>query len=222
MNFKGCHFPPDVILTSMRWYLRYKLSYRDVEELLKERGVSVDHATINRWVVKFSPSLAESARSHKKPVGTSWRFDETYIKVRGQWKYLYRAVDKEGNTIDFLLTAKRDKKAALWFLRPAIRNNGTPEKINIDKSGSNTAAIEAYNDEAGTNIEIRQCKYLNNIVEQDHRPVKRKMRAALGFKAFHSAHATLIGVELIQMIRKGQVRPISNGTEIQQFNALAA
>ena len=206
----------------MRWYLRYKLSYRDVEELLAERGVSVDHATINRWVAKFSPILAELARSHKKPVVTSWRFDETYIKVRGQWKYLYRAADKNGDTIDFLLTAKRDKKAALRFLRQAVRNNGIPEKINIDKSGSNTAAIEAYNNEAGTNIEIRQCKYLNNIVEQDHRAVKRKMRAALGFKAFHSAHATMQGVEVVRMILKGQIYPVNGGTFIEHFNRLAA
>jgi transposase-like protein len=148
--------------------------------------------------------------------------DETYIKVRGQWKYLYRAVDKAGDTIDFLLTAKRDCAAALRFLRQATASNGVPVKINIDKSGSNTAAIAAYNAEAGTSIEIRQCKYLNNIVEQDHRPVKQKSRAALGFKAFHSAHATIMGVELVRMIRKGQVCPLSGGTAVQQFNALAA
>ena len=205
----------------MRWYLRYKLSYRDVEELMSERGVTVDHSTINRWVIRYSPELAIEARRHKRSVGISWRMDETYVKVRGQWKYLYRAVDKEGDTIDFLLTAKRDAKAALRFLRQAIRNNRMPEKINIDQSGANTAAIEAYNEEMGSSIEIRQCKYLNNIVEQDHRPVKQKMRAALGFKSFHSAHATLMGVELIRMIRKGQVRPIHGGSEIDQFNALA-
>ena len=157
----------------------------------------------------------------KRRVGVSWRLDETYIKVRGHWKYLYRAVDKHGATIDFLLTAKRDTKAALRFLRQAISNNGTPVKINIDKSGANTAAIEAYNKESGATIEIRQCKYLNNIVEQDHRRVKQKTRAALGFKAFHSAHATLVGVELVQMIRKGQVRPIPGGSFIEQFNFLA-
>ena len=124
--------------------------------------------------------------------------------------------------IDFLLTAKRDTKAALRFIRQAIRNNGTPEKINIDKSGANTAAIKAYNEETGTSIEIRQCKYLNNIVEQDHRPSKRKMHQALGFKEFHAAHATLQGVEAVQMIRKGQVRPVPGGTFIDQFNALGA
>lgn len=221
MKFSGRHFPKDVILTAIRWYLRYKLSYRDIEELIAERGIDVDHSTLNRWVIKYAPPLVTAAQNHKQSVGVSWRFDETYIKVRGQWKYLYRAVDKQGDTIDFLLTAKRNTRAALRFLRQAIRNNGTPVKINIDKSGANTAAIEAYNQECGSTIEIRQCKYLNNIVEQDHRRVKQKTRAALGFKAFYFAHATLQGVELIQMIRKGQVRPIPGGSDIEQFNCLA-
>ena len=137
-------------------------------------------------------------------------------------EYLYRAVDKHRETIDFLLNAKRDTKAALRFLRQAIRNNNnTPVKINIDKSGANTAAIEAYNKDYGATIEIRQCKYLNNIVEQEQRRVKQKTRAALGFKAFYSAHATLVGIELIQMIRKGQVRPIPGRSDIEQFNHLA-
>jgi putative transposase len=190
--------------------------------LIAERGLKVDHSTINRWVVKYAPVLAAVARRRKRVVGLSWRLDETYIKVAGGWKYYYRAVDKEGNTIGFLLTAKRDKRAALRLLRRAIRNNCTPVKINIDKSGSNTSAIKAYNDEAGTDIEIRLCKYLNNIVEQSHRSVKQKTRAALGLKAFHSAHATLQGVEVVQMIRKGQVRPVSEGSFIDQFNSLAA
>ena len=165
MEFTGRHFPKDVILTTIRWYLRYKLSYRDIEELIAERGIDVDHSTLNRWVVRYAPLLVTAAQDHKRSVGVSWRFDETYIKVRGQWKYLYPAVDKQGDTIDFLLTAKRNTRAALRFLRQAIRNNGTPVKINIDKSGANTAAIEAYNQECGSTIEIRQCKYLNNIVE---------------------------------------------------------
>ena len=142
--------------------------------------------------------------------------------MAGDWKYYYRAVDKAGGTIDFLLTAKRARKAALRFLRQAIRNNCTPEMLNIDRIGSNTSAIKAYNDQAGTDIEIRQCKYLNNIALQSHRFVKQKARAALGFKAFHSAHATLQGVEVVQMIRKGQVRPVSEGSFIEQFNRLAA
>ena len=132
MKFSGRHFPKDVILTAVRWYLRYNLSYRDVEELIAERGIVVDHSTINRWVVKYAPLLVEPAKNHEPKVGISWRLDETYIKVRGQWKYLYRAVDKDGNTVDFLLTAKRDTKTALRFLGQAIPHNRTSVKINID------------------------------------------------------------------------------------------
>ncbi len=220
--FKGCHFPKAIILTCVRWYLRFKLSYRDIEEMMADRGVCVDHATINCWVVKFSPLLLLRSRRHKRPVGKSWRMDETYIRVRGQWKYLYRAVDKQGGTVDFLLTARRDTDAALRFLRRAIEHNGIPEKVNIDCSGANAKGIAAYNQEAGTTIEIRQCKYLNNIVEQDHRFVKQKMVAALGFKTFYTAQVTLAGVELVHMIRKRQVRPLPTGSDARQFQALAA
>ena len=171
--------------------MRYKLSFRDLEEMMAERGVRVDHATINRWVVKFAPMLALRARRHRHPVGRSWRMDETYIRVRGQWKYLYRAVDRHGCTVDFLLTAKRDADAALRFLRGAVETNGTPTKVNIDKSGANAVGIAAFNEEAGTTIEARQCKYLNNVVEQDHRFVKQKVTAALGFQTFLTARATL-------------------------------
>ena len=148
--------------------------------------------------------------------------DETYVRVHGQWKYLYRAVDKRGATVDFLLTAKRDTDAALRFLRGAIEHNGLPEKVTIDKSGANAAGIAAYNAETGAAVEVRQRKYLNNIVEQDHRFVKQKVRAALGFKTFYTAKATLMGVELAHMIRKGQVRPRITGSDAQQFFALAA
>ena len=220
MNTSGRHFPKDVILTTIRWYLRYNLSYRDIEELIAERGIDLDHSTLNRWVIRYTPGLVTNTQKHKRRVGVSWRFDETYIKVRGQWKYLYRAVDKDGDTIDFLLTAKRDAKAALRFLRQAIRNNGTPLKINIDKSGANTAAIEAYNKESGASIEIRQCKYLNNIVEQDHRFIKKLTRPIQGFKSFAAAQATLAGIETAHMIRKGQLAG-NGGTAFQQFAALA-
>ena len=150
--------------------------------------------------------------------------DETYIKVNGKWKYLYRVVDKCGDTVDFLLTAKRYTKAALRFLKKAIGANGVPEKINIDKSGANTAGIKALNDEVGTTIEIRQCKYLNNIVEQDHRAVKRMVRPMMGFKAFYSAQTTLAGIELMHMIRKGQMRSsrCHEISHIEECYALAA
>ena len=146
----------------------------------------------------------------------------TYIKVRGQWKHLYRAVDKYGDTVDFLLTSKRDKAAALRFLRRAIDNNGAPVKVTIDRGGANAAALVAYNAESSQPIEARQCRYLNNVVEQDHRFVKQKVRAALGLKTFRTARATIMGIELVRMIRKGQVRPLANGSSAQQFYALAA
>ena len=184
--------------------------------------MEVDHSTLNRWVLKYVPLLDQQFRACKRPVGASWRMDETYVRVKGAWKYLYRAVDKAGATVDFLLTAKRDRKAALRFLREAIGQNGTPEKITIDKSGANTAAIESYNTEHEAGIEIRQVKYLNNIVEQDHRPIKRQVRPMLGFKSFRSAAVTLAGIELMHMIRKGRLRTAGQLRPAQQFYSLAA
>ena len=165
ISFKGAHFPPDVILMGVRWYVAYPLSTRHVEELMEERGVEVDHSTINRWVIKYSPQLEEAFHRHKRPVWVSWRMDETYIKVKGEWRSLYRAVDKQGQTIDFLLTEQRDEHAAKRFLTKAIRRHGVPEKSPIDGSAANKAAMTSYNEEHGTAIEIRQIKYLNNIVE---------------------------------------------------------
>ncbi len=225
ISFKGAHFPQDVILMGVRWYVAYPLSTRHVEELMEERGVEVDHSTINRWVIKYSPQLEEAFHRRKRLVWVSWRMDETYIKVKGEWRYLYRAVDKMGQTIDFLLTEQRDEQAAKRFLIQAIRRHGVPEKITIDGSAANKAAITSYNEEHGTAIEIRQIKYLNNIVEQDHRGVKRVTRPMLGFKAFGAAQGTLAGIELMHMIRKKQLG-LEVGEEgltaAEQFYSLAA
>src|SRR5262245_56406378 len=169
VSFKGAHFPAEIILTGVRWYVAYPLSYRQVEELLEERGISGDHATVNRWVIKYSPPLEEAFHLRKRPVGRRWRMDETYIRVKGEWRYLYRAVDKTGQTIDFLLTEHRDIEAALRFLTQAIRRHWVPKKITIDRSEANEAAIKRYNEVHSTAIETRQVKYLNNMVEQDHR-----------------------------------------------------
>jgi putative transposase len=225
IRFKGAHFPQDIILPCVRWYMAYPLSYRHVEELMAERGVSVDHATINRWVLKYSPQLEEVFHHRKRPVGNSWRMDETYIRVKGKWCYLYRAVDKHGQTIDFLLTGQRDQEAALRFLTKAIRRHGVPEKITIDGSDANEAAIKRYNEEHGTAIEIRQIKYLNNLVEQDHRAVKRITRPMLGFKSFAAAQNTLVGIELMHMIKKRQMggkEGDEGHTAAEQFYSLAA
>jgi len=187
--------------------------------------VDVDHSTINRWVIKYSPQLEEAFHRRKRPVWVSWRMDETYMKVKGQWRSLYRAVDKQGQTIDFLLTEHRDKAAALRFLKKAIRRNGLPETITIDGSDANAAAIKSYNEEHGTNIIIRQVKYFNNIVEQDHRGVKRVTRPMLGFKSFEAAQDTLVGIELMHMIKKQQ-RVLEAGDEgltaAELFYSLAA
>ncbi len=188
IEFKGRWLEKEVILQCVRWYVAYRLSYRQLEEMMEERGVEVDHSTINRWVVKYAPELEKEFRKRKKPVGSSWRVDETFVKVKGRWKYLYRAVDKEGATIDFLLTAKRDVKTAKRFFKKAIGSSAVPKKITIDKSGANKAAAESFNIERRRRkkkkIVIRQIKYLNNIVEQDHRAIKRRIRAMLGFKSF--------------------------------------
>jgi putative transposase len=223
IDFKGSQFEREIILWGVRWYVAYPISYRQLEEMMKERGVEVDHSNLNRWVLKYAPALENSFRQYKRPVGDSWRMDKTYINVKGKWKYLYRAVDKFGATVDFLLTAKRDRKAALRFLRKAIGQNGTPSKITIDKSGANAAAINDYTEEEAVGIELRQVKYLNNIVEQDHRAIKRKTRPMLGFKSFWSAAKTIAGIELMHMIRKGQMIVRGGGVNAaEQVSSLAS
>lgn len=222
--FKGCHFPEDVVLMGIRWYVSYPLSYRHVEELMEERGIKLDHATVNRWVVKYSPALEANFRKYKHPVGKSWRMDETYVKVKGGWVYYYRAVDKDGQTIDFFLSRVRDKGAAQAFFEKAIGSSGQPEKVNIDKSGANLAGLQEVNKglPEDRKIGIRQVKYLNNMVEQDHRAIKRITKPMPGFKSFICADATLAGIELYHMIKKGQNVLQGVLPPWKQFYALAA
>ena len=172
---------------------------------MEERGVHVDHSSINRWAIRFLPLLENAFRQHKRPVGGSWRMGETYLKVKGTWKYVYRAVDTEGQTVDFLLTARRDKAAALRFFEKAMKANGAPQKVAMDKSGANKAAMDEINAQGKSQIVIRQVKYLNNLVEQDHRAIKRVTRPMLNFKSFRTARSILAGIELMHMIRKGQL-----------------
>jgi putative transposase len=199
------HYPLEVMLLCVRWYAAYPLSLRNLEEMMAERGVVVDHATVHRWALKILPVLALVFRSRKRPVGSSWRVDETYIKVGGQWMYLYRAVDRLGQTVDFLLTARRDVAAARRFFERAIDRHGVPEKITIDKSGANTAAVHCLMADSGVTIELRQSKYLNNLIEQDHRAIKRIVRPMLGFKDFHCARRLIAGIETMHMVKKGQL-----------------
>lgn len=220
---KRLHYPLEVMLVCARWYAAYPLSFRHLEEMMQERGVFVDHSTVHCCALKILPDMALIFRRHKRPVRTSWRMDETYIKVAGQWRYLYLAVDKRGYTADFLLTARRDLTAARRYLERAIGLHGLPEKITIDKSGANTAAIRSVTGDACLDIELRQSKYLNNLVEQDHRAVKRITNPMLGFKSFWSAQKLIAGIETMHMVKKGQLRcptgrPMSTA---DQFYSLA-
>ncbi|MFM0514838.1 IS6 family transposase [Paraburkholderia sp. RL17-373-BIF-A] len=219
---KRLHYPLDVIMLCVRWYVAYSLSLRKLEEMMTERGIAVDHSTVHRWVIKLVPLFEKAFRRRKRPVGRSWRVDETYVKVKGQWKFLYRVVDKAGNTVDFLLRAHRDKAAAHRYLKKAIDQNGEPETITVDKSGANLAALEALNAGRPTPIKIRQNKYLNNIVEQDHRAIKRIIRPMMGFKDFRCARIILSGIEIAHMIRKGQMHDDGvAATDADQFYSLA-
>jgi putative transposase len=203
----------------------YPLSYRQLKEMMEERVTSVDHSTIHRWVLKYSPLLEAVCHRRKRPVSRSWRLDETYIRVKGPWKYLYRPVDKSGQTIDSLLTERRDERAALRFLTQAIRRHHVPHVITTDRNRANAAAITTYNAEHDTTIEVRQVRYLNNVVEQDHRAVKRVVRPTLGFTSMETAQRTLAGIEVMHMIKKGQMATQEGPqgqTPAQQFYSLAA
>jgi transposase-like protein len=172
---------------------------------MEERGGAVDPAPVPRWVVKYRPRLEAAFHRRKQPVWVSWRLDETYVKVQGEWRYLYRAGDKQGQPMDFLLPEDRDPEAALRFLKKAIRCHGLPETITLDGSDANAAAIKSDNEAHGTNILIRQVKYFNNVVEQDHRAVKRVIWPMLGGKSFDAAQAILGGIALMHMIKKKQM-----------------
>lgn len=196
--FKWRHFQADMILLNVRWYCRYALSYRELEEIMRERGIEVDHSTLNRWVLKYAPELDKRIRPHVGLTNDSWRVDETYVKVKGVWKYLYRAVDSAGNTLDFMLSAKRDAKAAERFFRNVFkaRHTQSPRVITVDKNAAYPEAIETLKGDETLEeaTELRQKKYLNNIIEQDHRPIKRLVNLGLGFKSFNTALAFLKGV----------------------------
>ena len=181
--------------------------------MMLERGLKVDHSTIGRWVLTYSPEIDRRTRRYLKPTNDSWKVDETYIKVNGDWKYLYRAVDSEGNTLDFMLSARRNQKAAKRFFKKVLksRHNKQPRVINVDKNAAYPPAIEELKSEKmlDKKSELRPVKYLNNLVEQDHRSVKRITNAGLGYQSFHTAWRTIRGIEIMHMINKGQVEEVS-------------
>ncbi len=243
--FKWRHFEADIILLCVRWYLRYSLSYRDLEEMMLERGLHVDHTTIYRWVQRYAPDLEKRCRPHLKACNDSWRVDETYVKVKKTWMYLYRAVDSEGNTLEFLLSPTRDAEAAKRFFLKALHSTAssvsltpriqeqveepavsadlpasrsTPRVINVDK---NAAYPKAIADLKATGmlpecVELRQVKYLNNVVEQDHRFIKRLTKPGMGFLSFETAWRTLQGYEVMNMMRKGQMHGVRKGNITEQ------
>ena len=224
--FKWKHFVGEIILQTVRWYLKYPLSYRNLKEMMAERGIKVDHTTIMRWVHQYSPEIEKRIRRHLRPTNDSWRIDETYIKVKGKWKYLYRAVDSDGDTIDFMLSSKRDRKAAQRFFKKALSSNHNqiPRVVTVDKNPAYPPAIDELKNEKNLfkNVEIRQTRYLNNMIKQDHRSIKRIIVPMLGFQFFHSASKTLKGIEAMNMVKKRQVNNLNYSVfnEVKYINQL--
>ena len=249
--FKWRHYEADIILLCVRWYLRYSLSYRDLEEMMRERGLHVDHTTIYRWVQHYAPELEKRCKPHLKATTDSWRVDETYVKVKKVWMYLYRAVDAFGNTLEFLLSPRRDAEAAKGFFLKALHSSAcsapgacpveeqveeptaladpnptkpAPRVITVDKNAAYPKAFKDLKEEGvlPDSCELRQVKYLNNIVEQDHRFIKRRVKPGLGFFSFETAWNTLQGYEVMNMVRKGQMRGVEQGDIMGQVAFIAS
>ncbi|MDH1182123.1 IS6 family transposase [Achromobacter mucicolens] len=205
--FKGRHFEREIIILCVRWYLRFKLSSRDLVEMMAERGLTVAHTTILRWVQRFVPEFEKRWNRYATAAGSAWRVDETYVKIRGQWVYLYRAVDRDGKTVDFRLSARRNVAAAKAFLRKARKSQDTaPSSITLDGYAASHRAVRELQDQGDIPKEARlqSSKYLNNVIEQDHRNIKLRIGPMLGFKRFKCAAITIAGIELTHRIRKGQ------------------
>ena len=222
--FKWKHFKSDFIILCVRWYIKYPLSYRNIEDMMLERGMLVDHTTIMRWVFQYAPILNRRLRKHLAPTNDSWRMDETYLKIKGVEHYLYRAVDSEDKTIDFWLSKKRDKKAAKKFLKKALKSshNQQPRVITTDKYRATEVAIaeEINFGVLSFKVHHRMVQYLNNIIEQDHRFIKKIIKPMLGFKNFNSACSTIAGIEAMRIIKKGQAGTSNVIEEIELINRL--
>lgn len=205
--FKGRHFEGEIIIVCVRWYIRFKLSLRDLVEMMAERGLSLAHTTILRWVQHYVPEFEKRWNRFARQAARSWRVDETYVKLRGRWVYLYRAVDRQGHTVDFRLSPNRDVKAAQAFFRKALKTQGrAPKSITLDGYAASHRAVRELlsEDVRWKDTQLRSSKYLNNMIEQDHRNVKSRIAPMLGFKVFDNAAVTIAGIELMHRIRKGQ------------------
>jgi IS6 family transposase len=211
--FKWKHYHSDIIMLCVRWYLKYLLSYRNLEEMLAERGLSVAHTTIMRWVIQYSPVLDQRVRKYLHKTNDSWRLDETYLKIKGINHYLYRAADSKGKTIDFWLSDHHHKHSARQFLQKAMKaeHNQMPRVITTDRYAATEVAIaeEIYFGDLSVLTQHRMVKYLNNIVEQDHRLIKRVYKPELGLQNFESASALISGIEIMHMLRKRQAGQMS-------------
>ncbi|MEN3931783.1 IS6 family transposase [Microvirga sp. W0021] len=229
--FKYRRFPPTVILLCVRWYLAYSLSLRNLEEMMQEHGISVDHSTIHRWIIRYAPVIAKAFNRHRKPAGKNWFVAETYIKVGKRWMYLYRAIDNYGQTVEFLFSEKRNIRAARLFFKKTLGQNGRPESITLDCYQANHTALIAIDNEHRLRYEngqlflpimIHTGKYLNNRIEQSHRSIKMRIKPMLGFKSNTCANIILNGIETIQMMRREQANYARSGSLNlkQQFEML--
>ena len=225
--FAGRHFDREVIILCVRWYLRFKLSLRDLVEMMAERGLAMAHTTIMRWVQHYTPEFEKRWHRHALAVGRSWRVDETYVKIQGVWHYLYRAVDRAGRTVDFRLSARRDVAAAKAFFRKALKSQQRPpQTITLDGYAASHRAVRELKADGSlpTETRLRSSKYLNNLIEQDHRSIKQRVAVMLGFKQFRNAVITIAGIELMHRIRKGQFGlwrlRVQGGTVPEIWNAI--
>ena len=220
--FKWKHFKGDIILWLVRWHCRYALSYADLKEIAAERGLSVERSTLCRWVHEYAPEINKRMKPHLKQTGDSWRVDETYVKIKGKWHYLYRSIDKEGQTLDWMLSRHRNKQAATRYFKKVLSNNHVvhPRVINVDKNPAFVPAHKALQDEKLISLEskLRQVKYLNNGIENDHKSTKRKSRYRQWYQSFDTASKTVDGMEAMRMLQKGQIKFIAKGSVCAQNN----
>ncbi len=219
-GFKGRHFPAEFILLCVRWYLKYSISYRQLSEMMRERGFDVHHTTIYRWIQRYAPQLEKLIRWYQGYTTCSWRVDETHVKVCGEWLYLFRAIDSRGRTVDFYLSRRQNEGAARRFLAKAlrVRRDWAPSIINTDRNPAYDEAIRKLKASKllDDSVDHRQVKYLNNQIEADHGAIKRRIRSMLGFKSVKTAYATLKGIEVMRMMRKLQCILLKPGVEAEK------